>query len=137
MRWTLMFAGLAVGCAPLATARMGLVDQARSGLAKVGAARVERTALVEELSKLRHDRLDEAFDADVRDRGSLSADWVIEHRRAYGAGLAALAESDAASRAADAATESNLSAIDAALGRIKWLDEMESRYSVPWMDLGQ
>ena len=74
--------------------------------------------------------VDEAFDADVRERekdSSIDGDWVIDARRAYSVALDAYAKSQAADDAASAARKRNLAAIDAALERLEYLQSVQLR----------
>lgn len=111
----------ATGCASYQQTQLDLLQQARDGLVLCDQSRREHRALADELDALRRKRLDEAFDADVQSRRPLSADWVIEHRRAYAAGLQAMFAAHAASLAADESHARNLKAIDAALQRAQWM----------------
>jgi len=113
------------GCASYQQVQLDLLQQARDGLKLCDQSRQEHRAVADELDQLRRRQLDEAFDADVQTRQALSADWVIEHRRAYAAGLAALFSAHAASIAADEAHARNLKAIDAALERAQWLTSVQ------------
>ena len=80
----------ATGCASYQQEKLDLLQPARNGLVLCDQSRQELRALADELDALRRKQLDEAFDADVQARQPLSADWVIEHRRAYAAGLQAM-----------------------------------------------
>jgi hypothetical protein len=105
-------------------AQTALVEQARKGVALAAASQGEHGALIDQLQKLRRQRMDEGFDADVREAPALSADWVIEHRQAYAAGLDALNTWHAAAVSADLAAAENLKAVDAALERLGWLQSV-------------
>jgi hypothetical protein len=118
----------AAGCASYTRAQIDLVDQARRGIALVSQNDPDRDRAVEELAKLRRQRLDEAFDEDVRTRSTqeaLSADWVIEARKAYAIGLDAFARTQAAADRASEVRKQNLAAIDAALDRLRWMHSIE------------
>jgi hypothetical protein len=117
------------GCAYL-DAQGRLVEQARKGVALAAADQAGHAALIEQLQTLRRKALDEGFDADVRQQTTLSADWVIEHRRMYGAGLEALNTWHASATAADRAAAANLKAVDAALERLGWLQAV----AAGWME---
>lgn len=75
--------------------------------------------------QLQRERLDEAFDADVRDRAELSADWVIEHRKAYSAAMDVLNRQRSASDQADAVTRRNLDAMNEAMKRLLDLQSIQ------------
>lgn len=126
---TLTLAPLA-GCAPVLDAQSDLITQARRGVALASTAQDQHAATARQLAQLRRDRLDEAFDADVRDQVELTADWVIEARAAYAAALDAYATQAAAASASDVATRENLKAIDAALERLEWLTSIQRNFTV-------
>ena len=118
------------GCAQWTQVQLDLVTQARRGVANVQKRDDERVATAHELAALRRQRLDEAFDADVRERAApLEADWVIEHRKAYAAGLDGYAKQQAAAETALAAEKRDLVAIDAALERLAWLQAIQMKFS--------
>lgn len=121
MKYLLLLLFCTAGCASYQQAQIDLLQQARDGLKLCDQVRQEHRAVADELDQLRRRRLDEAFDADVRENQTLTADWVIEHRRAYAAGLQALVLAHTASLAADETHTRNLKAIDAALERAQWL----------------
>lgn len=116
------------GCAPLLRSEIRLVEQAERGVELVSAAQAERAAMVEQLHEFRRQRLDEAFDADVRERADLDADWVIEHRRAYAAAADVLAESRFASETAERVVMQNLAAVREALQRLKMLQSAQLEF---------
>jgi hypothetical protein len=123
----MMLAACVAGCGPYAGLQADLASQAREGLRRVEAARradAEATAwaLIE-----RRRRLDEAFDADVRTRTALDAVWVIEARRAYAAGLDALAEARARHSGADAVAADNARAADEALALLERMLRRQER----------
>ncbi len=122
----------AVGCAPYVAAQSGLVMQARRGIELARSNSAGHSAAVDELAKLKRQRLDEAFDADVRDRGlDLSAEWVIEHRAAYAAALEAHAQQRFGQARSDETARRNLDAVDAALQRLHWLNSMQAKWTQP------
>ena len=89
-----------VGCMPGAEAQRALLAQADRGVSLLGGSIDERQRLHEaEQARLRA-RLDDAFDADLRQQPTMSVEDVIEARRAYAAGIDAL--HDAAMRTRDA-----------------------------------
>lgn len=115
------------GCAPYAQLQMDLVEQARKGVELATETQTSHRAVADRLHALQRDRVDEAFDADVRERQNLDADWVIEHRRAYAAALDALASRNVASAQADLAARENLEATDAALKQLHLLQSLPLR----------
>jgi len=128
------FAVFVAGCAPLMDAQYNLIVQARRGIDVAQANQVSFTVVHDELARLKRQRLDDAFDADVRERdeqGELSAEWVIAHRAAYAAGLEAYAKQDQALRASDAIGRRNLQAVDAALERLQFLQSIQNRWLAP------
>ena len=129
--WFVVFVG---GCAPLMDAQSNLTAQARRGIDLAQSNQANFTAVHDELARLKRQRLDDAFDADVRDRGErgdLTAEWVIAHRAAYAAGLEAYAKEDQALRASDAIGRRNLQAVDAALERLQFLQSIQNRWLAP------
>lgn len=118
---------LLTGCAPYTDAQLALITQARRGLELIEASHDERAQLIDHYHRLQRRNLDDAFDDDVRERASLDSAWVIEHRRAYATALDALAEQQAASREAAAATAGNLRAIEQSLERLESLVSLPSR----------
>jgi len=139
MRWTLILLTLALSGCGYGAAQVRLVEQARKGLGLIEQAQAGRTAMNEQLTAMQRQRLDEAFDADVREQPALSAQWVIEHRQAYAAGLAALTHQAESNRSAEAANQANLKAVDAALARLQtlietqenWLQQIETQWGGP------
>ena len=127
MRWMIALMLLAGGCQQYVDAQIGLAEQARRGVGLAAEAQAEHAQVAEELHALRRKSLDAAFDADVRERGELSADWVIEHRKAYAAALDGLAQLRWASQSADESRRRTLEATDAALRRLVWLLEVQLR----------
>ena len=122
------------GCAPLMEAQSNLVVHARRGIDVAQANQATFTVVHDELERLKRQRLDDAFDADVRERdekGELTAEWVIAHRAAYAAGLEAYAKQDQALRASDAIGRRNLQAVDAALERLQFLQSIQNRWLAP------
>lgn len=112
------------GCADFTRAQLGLVEQTRRGIAMVSQDNTDRDRLSAELAKVRRQRLDEAFDEDVRLRASqesLDPDWVIDARKAYAVALDAYAKRQAADEQASVARTETLSAMDAALDRLQWM----------------
>ena len=120
---------IAPGCAEYTGVQMKLVEQARKGVAITQASLAEKSRLISEYQKQQRMRLDEAFDADARERADLTSEWVIEHRRAYSAALEAYFVQQQATRDGQLADEKNLEAIDEALGRVLWLQSIELRFA--------
>jgi len=111
-------------------AQTNLVAQARRGIDLAQSNQANFAAVHDELARLKRQRLDDAFDADVRERdeqAELTAEWVIAHRAAYAAGLEAYAKQDQALRASDAIGRRNLQAVDAALERLQFLQSIQNR----------
>lgn len=123
-----------VGCAPLMDAQSDLVTQARRGIDVAQSNRASSDTIHAELARLKRQRVDDAFDADVQDRdtaGALTAAWVIAHRAAYAAALEAYAKQDYALTASDETARRNLQAVDAALERLQWLQSIQNRWLTP------
>ena len=122
-----LFAGGA-GCAPFTQAQIDLVTQARRGVAMVGQHDAACDRSIDELASLRRQRLDDAFDQDVRERAMnepLDPQWVIEARRAYTVALDAYAKAQATDERVAAERRRTLAAIDAALERLQWLQSIQ------------
>jgi hypothetical protein len=118
--------GLA-GCATFTHAELDLVTQARRGVELVAVHDDHRDRAVAELARLRRERLDEAFDADVRDRAAqetIDPEWVIEARRAYAVAIDAYAKAQAANERSALVRKQNLASIDAALDRLQWMQSV-------------
>lgn len=130
MRWMMLLVLVlgAAGCTPLTTAQMNLVTQARHGIELLSQSARVQQQLSDELVQLRRQRLDEAFDADVRDQTELTADWVIEHRQAYALGMRSLQSAEASMQRTQASLVDNLAATDRALNQMQQLLEIEMRW---------
>ena len=128
MRLILLLALLSLtGCAPFTRAEIELVTQARRGIEFVAQHDEQRDRAVEELARLRREKLDQAFDDDVRDRAvqeTLDPEWVIEARCAYAVALDAFAKAQAANERAAQVRKQNLAAINAALDRLQWMQSV-------------
>jgi hypothetical protein len=118
------------GCASWTQTQIDLVTQARKGVATLAQASANRNDPIAQLAKIRRDKLDAAFDEDARNQVELSADWVIDARKAYAAGLDEFAKQQAANEASLAAEKSNLSATDAALQKLQWLQSIQQKFSI-------
>ncbi|MEO6436892.1 MAG: hypothetical protein ABIP55_14185 [Tepidisphaeraceae bacterium] len=133
-RHLLLVAFLALaGCAPFTQAQIDLVTQARRGIAIVSEDDAKRNNSVAELAKLRRQRLDEAFDRDVRERAmteTIDPDWVIEARRAYAVALEAYAKAQASDESNAMERRHILSAIDAALAKLQWLQSIQLKFDL-------
>ena len=128
------FVIVVAGCAPLMEAQSNLVVQARRGIDVAQSNQATFAAVHDELARLKRQRLDDAFDADVRERderGDLTAEWVTAHRAAYAAGLEAYAKQDQALRESHAIGRRNLHAVDAALERLQFLQSIQNRWLAP------
>ena len=125
--WLLLLAlsgANATGCNTLQhfnDAQRQLVEQARRGLQLEKQSALQRADFVQKYYQLQRQRLDAAFDADVRETDLLSKEWVIEHRKAYVAAFDAIAAQQGKSADAEAISARNLAAIDAALERLSSL----------------
>ncbi len=108
-------------CAPYAQAQTDLLDQSRRGIVMARQTQASYAAVVDQLHDLQRQRIDDAFDADVREQKSLSADWVIESRKAYAAAVDAMAQQQAAAKQSAVGAQQNLDAIDQAMQRVRWL----------------
>ena len=118
---------LCAGCGSFAGAQLQLVQQARKGLELENQNAAERREFVSKYYAIQRDRLDAAFDADVRESNSLSSDWVIEHRKAYSAALDAINRQQNNAAGNEATAARNRAAIDLALERLESLISIELR----------
>lgn len=114
-----MFAS--VGCQPVADAQRALLAQVERGVSLLGESIDERQRLYDMDQARRRERLDEAFDADVRQQASWSVEDVIEARRAYAAGIDAIHEAAMRTREALAADRANLRSTRLAIDRLRAL----------------
>ena len=117
----------AAGCAPYSQVQIDLLNESRKGIELARQSLNEKSAVVSTYHALQRKRLDDAFDADVSDRNEFSADWIIEHRKAYAVAVDALATARQASINADRTARENLDAIDLALERVIWLQTAQLR----------
>lgn len=118
------------GCAEWNAAQTNLVTQARKGIANLERRSAERAQTAKELAALRRERLDDAFDQDVRQRQVLDPDWVIQSRKAYEAALDAYAKQQAAQDANAADEQRDLVATDEALAKLEWLQSIQERFDL-------
>ena len=121
---------LLAGCATWNDAQLGLLAQARKGVTLVATSDAQRDGAALELARLRRQRLDEAFDADVRARELIDAEWVIDARKAYAIALDAYAKAQANDEANSQRRRDNLASIDAALKRMQWLISIQSKFNI-------
>ena len=127
------------GCATFTRAEMELVAQARRGIDLVAQHDEQRDAAVAELARARRERLDNAFDEDLRDRAiqdALDPEWVIEARQAYAVAIDAYAKAQAASERAAMVRKQNLASIRAALDRLQWMQSVRLKLD-PFNELSQ
>ena len=131
---TLLIA-LGAGCAPYVEVQSQLVEQSSRGVAALERSLEQKSQIVARYHAAQRERLDDAFDEDVRRRDApqLSADWVIEHRRAYAAAVDALNAARHASVRADEIDRRNAQATRDALDRLRWLQSIQLR----WVSFGR
>jgi hypothetical protein len=118
---------MSAGCAPYTRVQIGLVEQARRGVAMWQQREAERDAAAKAEFDRRRAEMGRAFDEDVRDRapGEISPDWVIEARKAYAAGLDVIARAESAVISANETARRNADATDQALQKLLWLESIE------------
>lgn len=133
MRWMIVLQVVMVAGCAVNDAQMKLADQVLAGIELCGQGLRERDELLTAYQDGQRKRLDEAFDADVRERAALSADWVIEHRRMYASAMDLLAEQRAELAGRAATDEANIAATRAAVERIRQLAAMQRAW---WRTLG-
>lgn len=128
------------GCAGFTRAEMDLTAQARKGVALIRSDDASRAGLLAELARMRRARLDEAFDADVRQHATtqpIDTEWVIEARRAYAIALDAHAKAQEANDQAEAQRKQLLDDIDAALERLQWMQSTRLKFDLVGEGLGK
>ncbi len=119
---------LSTGCSQYSQVQIDLLQQSRHAVQLTRTSLEEKSKLANAYHALQRQRIDDAFDEDVQNRAELSANWVIEHRRAYAAALNAISSAHAASVSADQTTAENLDAMDEALQRVIWLQSIQSKF---------
>lgn len=127
MKMWMTLALLVNGCSGFGEAQMHLVEQARRGLDITRTVQTDHAQIISQLYQLQQQRLADGFDADVRQQTALSADWIVEHRKAYTVALTALERQRAISAEADTAALRNLAAVDTALQRLLVLQSLQLR----------
>ena len=127
MRNVTLIALLATSCAPYTENQIALVDQSRKGVLLLGHSMDARQRMIEDNYAMMRQRLDGAFDNDAAEKADLSADWVIEARKAYSAAIDALGSQKRGNLNALDADRANLAAVDAALARLRTLQQVELR----------
>jgi sulfite reductase beta subunit-like hemoprotein len=136
MRISLILCGLACvqGCAAYTATKISLLGAAREGVDRVDRRLADDAARADARFDVESTRLGEAFDADVdarADQQTLEPQWVIEHRRAYAIGLAALDERRRYERAAAETSQGDLRATRRALDELERLTRAEARILNP------
>lgn len=124
--WPILFSG----CGQYTQVQMNLVQQARKGIELCTTATNQQSEQIQKYHTLKRQRLDEAFDADVKTAPKLSIDWVIEARKAYAVGLEALARDQASALQSLDAQQQNLKAIDQALQKLQWLQSIQMQWMI-------
>ncbi len=116
------------GCAPYVTLKSDLLSQTDRAVASLEQSSVDRRRLIDELRRARIDRLNEAFDADVRSQVELSHAWVIDHRRAYAVGIDGIERSTQQTERSLDADLANARAARAAILQLRALHEREANW---------
>lgn len=119
-----------LGCSPYVQIKSDLVTQSRRGVELVRESTVQRQKLIDQYIALRRSQLNQAFDADVRQRESLDAEWVIAARRAYAIGLDSIHAQQTATAKSHETVANNLTDIDRALQQLQLLHDIEQRLSL-------
>lgn len=117
---------LVTGCSSYVNVKSQLVNQASKAIDAIETSTVQRALVLDEISLMEKDRLDDAFDLDVRNRPTLNADWVIEHRKAYALGLDALNAEGLARRNALRIDQENAASAREALTLLERIHNIES-----------
>ncbi len=125
-RWCALAAALLLvcGCSTQEKAQQQLIMQLQAGIDQVAQHCEQRQELIEQGYRQKREMLDRAFDADVLARQQIDAQWVVEHRKAYAAGMEAIWSAQQASRLAHERAMANLAAISEAMQRLRWMSEM-------------
>jgi hypothetical protein len=116
---------LLVGCAPYAQVQIDLLKQVDQGLVQTQQSLDQSSQSIGAYHALRRKQIDEAFDLDVRGRGSLDADWIIEHRKAYATAIDLLSAAKQRSERAAEVDRENLAALRDAIQRVIWLQHLQ------------
>ena len=106
------------GCSSYTATQMRLVEQARKGVAIWQTRETAKDDEVRSAYAAKRKALDQAFDADIQQRQTLTAQWVVEARKAYAVGLNALAQNEATALANNDAAKRDVAATDEALQRL-------------------
>lgn len=120
---------MVAGCQSLTTVEAALVTQTQKGVDQLRQITRERGEMITQFNHTQRQQLDEAFDADVRQQVDLSADWVINARKAYAIGLVALDRQEAQTQDTTAAANQTADACDEALKKLQWLCELQTDFS--------
>jgi hypothetical protein len=129
MKAFLVLIGLACGCASYTESKIALTDQVRRGVEITRQATAVRQQVVERLNDLQLQRLDDAFDTDVKARARLETDWVIEHRKAYVVARDAVVHQKFKLREEQETIDANLTLMDRALQQLQLMHQVESKFS--------
>lgn len=121
------------GCAQFAKLQTDLTEQARKGVVMLGQSSAQKDQIIQRYHTLLRKQLDDAFDQDATEQSSLTAEWVIEARRAYAAALDHLAKQKQSSQQAIESDHRTAQAADLALQRLQWLQQIQSE----WLNLFQ
>ena len=113
------------GCAPYVAVQSRLVEQTQRGVGALEQSLEQKSQIVAKYHSIQRQRLDDAFDADVRNRPQLDPDWVIDHRRAYATALDALAASQFQSTRAAEVDARNAAAVRDALETLRRLQSAQ------------
>jgi hypothetical protein len=124
----------AAGCAPYTRVQIGLAEQARRGVQMWKDREADGDVVSRAQFARQRAELGRAFDQDARERpaGELSADWVIEARKAYAAGIDAIARADSAALSANETARRNADVTDQALQKLLWLESIELDVGSTW-----
>lgn len=112
------------GCTQYAQVQVNLTEQIRRGAQVSAEALQAQASIVERYHQSRRQELDRAFDEDVREREPLTADWVIEHRRAYAAAVEAMTRQQAEHAAWMETQRANFNSIDEACRQLMALQSL-------------
>ena len=120
------------GCQLVSGTERELIGYSQQGVAMLRQGITEKSAVIDQFHQLRRKQLDDAFDADVRDRQSLDAKWVIDARKAYAIGLDALREDQTQSLRATSSQLHTADSIKTALEKLQMLRDCADAMGFTW-----
>jgi len=118
------------GCNPYLQVQMDLTEQSRKGVAMISQSLDDKQAIIGRFHASQRTRLDDAFDADVREQETLTSDWVVDHRRAYVVAVDALNDQSHRLARSHENDQSTLAAMELALRQLEWLQSIPMKLTL-------